>query len=97
MARALEVPFHRSFYDGDALPKLENLLKRQGRSGNIIAHWCAIAGDIDNDPRSVKSLPTALWADGLQAISARVLGPEIVLSASGEMQRRLAKRQCLRA
>jgi transcriptional regulator with XRE-family HTH domain len=29
MARALEVPLYRLFYDGDALPKLENLPKRK--------------------------------------------------------------------
>ena len=29
MARALEVPLYRLFYDGEALPKLENLPKRK--------------------------------------------------------------------
>ena len=29
MARALEVPLYRLFYDGDAPPKLENLPKRK--------------------------------------------------------------------
>ena len=35
MARALEVPLYRLFYDGEEPPKLPNLPKRKASDGNL--------------------------------------------------------------
>jgi transcriptional regulator with XRE-family HTH domain len=49
MARALEVPFYRLFYDGEAPPKLENLPKRKSADDIV---W----GSSGKDARYVSNL-----------------------------------------
>jgi hypothetical protein len=53
MARALEVPLYRPFYDGEAPPKLENFPKR--KTADEIA-W----GSSGNDARFFSNLRRAL-------------------------------------
>jgi transcriptional regulator with XRE-family HTH domain len=53
-ARALEVPMYQLFYDGEAAPKLPNLLKRKspddiawgsaGKDAHMLAKFCRLFG-----------------------------------------------------
>ena len=54
MARALEIPMYKLFYDGEEPPKLPNLLKRKttddilwgskGQDGRLLAEFCRLFG-----------------------------------------------------
>jgi len=63
MARALEIPMYRLFYDGEEPPKLPNLLKRKsaedilwgssGKDANMLAKFCRLFGRMEEGDRNV--------------------------------------------
>jgi transcriptional regulator with XRE-family HTH domain len=63
MARALEIPMYRLFYEGEEPPKLPNLLKRKtaddivwGNSGDdarLLAKFCRLFGRMKEDDRGL--------------------------------------------
>jgi transcriptional regulator with XRE-family HTH domain len=63
MARALEIPMYKLFYDGEEPPKLPNLLKRKttddilwgnsGEDGRMLSHFCRLFGRMKEDDRKV--------------------------------------------
>jgi transcriptional regulator with XRE-family HTH domain len=63
MARALEIPMYKLFYDGEEAPKLPNLLKRKsaedilwgssGEDANMLAKFCRLFGRMKEGDRNV--------------------------------------------
>ena len=63
MARALEIPMYKLFYDSEEPPKLPNLLKRKsaddilwgnsGKDANMLAKFCRLFGRMKEDDRKV--------------------------------------------
>ena len=63
MARALEIPMYRLFYDGEEPPKLPNLLKRKsaddivwgdsGKDAHMFAMFCRLFGRMKEDDRGL--------------------------------------------
>ena len=63
MARALEIPMYKLFYDGEEPPKLPNLLKRKtaddilwgnsGKDARMLAKFCRLFGRMEEDDRKV--------------------------------------------
>jgi transcriptional regulator with XRE-family HTH domain len=63
MARALEIPMYKLFYDAEEHPKLPNLLKRKsaddilwgdsGKDANMLAKFCRLFGRMEDDDRNV--------------------------------------------
>lgn len=63
MARALEVPIYKLFYDGEAPPKLENLSKRKttdeiawgssGKDARYLSHFRRLLGRIEEKDRKL--------------------------------------------
>jgi transcriptional regulator with XRE-family HTH domain len=63
MARALEIPMYKLFYESEEPPKLPNLLKRKsaedilwGSSGgdaNMLAKFCRLFGRMKDDDRNM--------------------------------------------
>jgi transcriptional regulator with XRE-family HTH domain len=63
MARALEVPMYKLFYDGDAPPKLENLPKRKtadeiawgssGKDARFLSNFRRLLGRIEEKDRKL--------------------------------------------
>lgn len=63
MARALEVPMYRLFYDGEASPKLENLAKRRtaneiawgssGKDARFLSNFRRLLGRIEENDRKL--------------------------------------------
>jgi transcriptional regulator with XRE-family HTH domain len=63
MARALEIPMYRLFYDGEAPPKLPDLPKRKsagdiawgnsGKDARMLAQFCRLFGRMKEDDRKV--------------------------------------------
>ena len=62
-ARALEVPMHQLFYDGEEPPKLPNLLKRKtaddilwgnsGRDARTLVKFCRLFGQMEENDRGI--------------------------------------------
>ena len=63
MARALEIPMYKLFYESEEPPKLPNLLKRKsaedilwgssGEDANMLAKFCRLFGRMKEDDRNV--------------------------------------------
>jgi transcriptional regulator with XRE-family HTH domain len=63
MARALEIPMYKLFYDGEEPPKLPNLLKRKtpddilwgnsGRDARTLVKFCRLFGRMEEGDRNV--------------------------------------------
>jgi len=63
MARALEIPMYKLFYDAEEPPKLPNLLKRKsaddilwgdsGKDADMLAKFCRLFGRMKEDDRNV--------------------------------------------
>ena len=63
MARALEIPMYKLFYESEEPPKLPNLLKRKsaddilwgssGKDANMLAKFCRLFGRMKEDDRNV--------------------------------------------
>ena len=63
MARALEIPMYKLFYDGEEPPKLPNLLKRKsaedilwgnsGKDANMLGQFCRLFGRMEEGDRNV--------------------------------------------
>ena len=63
MARALEIPMYKLFYDGEEPPKFPNLLKRKsaddivwgnsGKDARMLAKFCRLFGRMKEDDRKV--------------------------------------------
>jgi transcriptional regulator with XRE-family HTH domain len=63
MARALEIPMYKLFYDGEEPPKLPNLLKRKttgdilwgnsGKDAHTLVKFCRLFGRMEEDDRKV--------------------------------------------
>ena len=63
MARALEIPMYKLFYDGEEPPKLPNLLKRKtaddilwgdsGKDASMLAKFCRLFGRMEEHDRGV--------------------------------------------
>jgi transcriptional regulator with XRE-family HTH domain len=63
MARALEIPLYRLFYDVEEPPKLPNLLKRKsaddilwgdsGKDADMLAKFCRLFGRMKEDDRNM--------------------------------------------
>jgi transcriptional regulator with XRE-family HTH domain len=63
MARALEIPMYRLFYEGEEPPKFPNLLKRKsaddivwgnsGKDARMLAKFCRLFGRMEEDDRKV--------------------------------------------
>jgi len=63
MARALEIPMYKLFYESEEPPKLPNLLKRKsaedilwgnsGKDANMLAKFCRLFGRMEEDDRNV--------------------------------------------
>jgi transcriptional regulator with XRE-family HTH domain len=63
MARALELPMYKLFYESEEPPKLPNLLKRNsaedilwgslGEDANMLAKFCRLFGQMKEDDRKV--------------------------------------------
>jgi transcriptional regulator with XRE-family HTH domain len=63
MARALEIPMYKLFYESEEPPKLPNLLKRKsaddilwgnsGNDANMLAKFCRLFGRMKEDDRNV--------------------------------------------
>jgi transcriptional regulator with XRE-family HTH domain len=63
MARALEIPMYKLFYDGEEPPKLPNLLKRKsaddilwgnsGKDQRTIAKFCRLFGRMEEGDRGL--------------------------------------------
>ena len=63
MARALEIPMYKLFYESEEPPKLPNLLKRRsaddilwgnsGKDANMLAKFCRLFGQMKEDDRNV--------------------------------------------
>jgi transcriptional regulator with XRE-family HTH domain len=63
MARALEIPMYKLFYEGEEPPKLPNLLKRKtsddilwgnsGKDARILAKFCRLFGHMEESDRGV--------------------------------------------
>jgi transcriptional regulator with XRE-family HTH domain len=63
MARALEIPLYRLFYESEEPPKLPTLLKRKsaddilwgdsGKDANMLAKFCRLFGRMKEDDRNV--------------------------------------------
>jgi len=63
MARALEIPLYRLFYDAEEPPKLPNLLKRKsaddilwgdsGKDADMLAKFCRLFGRMKEDDRNM--------------------------------------------
>jgi transcriptional regulator with XRE-family HTH domain len=63
MARALEIPMYKLFYDAEEPPKLPNLLKRKsaedilwgssGEDANMLAKFCRLFGRMKDDHRNM--------------------------------------------
>ncbi len=63
LARALEIPMYKLFYDGEEPPKLPNLLKRKseedilwgdsGKDGHMLAKFCRLFGRMQEDDRNM--------------------------------------------
>jgi hypothetical protein len=63
MARALEIPMYKLFYDGEEPPKLPNLLKRKsaddivwgnsGKDARTLAKFCRLFGRMKEDDRGL--------------------------------------------
>src|SRR6202140_87173 len=63
MARALEIPMYKLFYDGEEPPKLPNLLKRKttneilwgnsGKDARMLAKFCRLFGRMEEGDRNV--------------------------------------------
>ena len=83
MARALEVPLYRLFYDGEAPPKLENLPKRKtaddiawgsfGKDARFLSNFRRFLGRVEEkDRRLLMSLAQKLAAkrNGRKSIAA---------------------------
>ena len=83
MARALEVPIYQLFYDGDAPPKLPNLLKRKtadgivwgssGKEARLLSRLQRLLGRVEqNDRKLLMSLAQkmATRRNGRKSIAA---------------------------
>jgi transcriptional regulator with XRE-family HTH domain len=63
MARALEIPMYKLFYESEEPPKLPNLLKRKsaddilwgnsGKDANMLAMFCRLFGRMKEDDRNM--------------------------------------------
>ena len=63
MARALEIPMYKLFYESEESPKLPNLLKRKsaedilwgssGEDANMLAKFCRLFGRMKDDDRNM--------------------------------------------
>jgi hypothetical protein len=63
MARALEIPMCKLFYESEESPKLPNLLKRKtaddilwgnsGKDAHVLANFCRLFGRMKEDDRQV--------------------------------------------
>ena len=63
MARALEIPMYKLFYDGEEPPKLPSLLKRKtaddilwgnsGKDARTLVKFCRLFGRMEEDDRGV--------------------------------------------
>jgi transcriptional regulator with XRE-family HTH domain len=63
MARAVEIPMYKLFYESEEPPKLPNLLKRKsaddilwgnsGNDANMLAKFCRLFGRMKEDDRNV--------------------------------------------
>jgi transcriptional regulator with XRE-family HTH domain len=63
MARALEIPMYKLFYDAEEPPKLPNLLKRKsaddilwgdsGKDADMLAKFCRLFGRMKEDDRNM--------------------------------------------
>jgi transcriptional regulator with XRE-family HTH domain len=63
MARALEIPMYKLFYESEEPPKLPNLLKRKsvedilwgssGKDANMLAKFCRLFGRMEEGDRNV--------------------------------------------
>jgi transcriptional regulator with XRE-family HTH domain len=63
MARALEIPMYKLFYESEEPPKLPNLLKRKsaedilwgssGEDANMLATFCRLFGRMEEDDRNM--------------------------------------------
>jgi transcriptional regulator with XRE-family HTH domain len=63
MARALEIPMYKLFYESEEPPKLPNLLKRKsaedilwgssGKDASMLAKFCRLFGRMEEDDRKV--------------------------------------------
>jgi transcriptional regulator with XRE-family HTH domain len=63
MARALEIPMYKLFYESEEPPKLPNLLKHKsaedilwgssGKDANMLAKFCRLFGRMEEDDRKV--------------------------------------------
>ena len=63
MARALEIPMYKLFYESEEPPKLPNLLKRKtaedilwgssGKDANMLAKFCRLFGRMQEGDRNV--------------------------------------------
>jgi transcriptional regulator with XRE-family HTH domain len=63
MARALEIPMYKLFYESEEPPNLPNLLKRKsaddilwgnsGKDANMLAKFCRLFGRMKEDDRNV--------------------------------------------
>jgi transcriptional regulator with XRE-family HTH domain len=63
MARALEIPMYKLFYESEEPPKLPNLLKRKsaedilwgssGEDANMLAKFCRLFGRMQEDDRNM--------------------------------------------
>jgi transcriptional regulator with XRE-family HTH domain len=63
IARALEIPMYKLFYESEEPPKLPNLLKRKsaddilwgnsGKDANMLAKFCRLFGRMKEDDRNV--------------------------------------------
>src|ERR1700674_4704334 len=63
MARALEIPMYKLFYDGEEPPKLPNILKRKsaddilwgnsGKDAHMLAKFCRLFDRMDEGDRGV--------------------------------------------
>jgi transcriptional regulator with XRE-family HTH domain len=63
MARALEIPMYKLFYESEEPPKLPNLLKRKsaedilwgssGEDANMLAKFCRLFGRMKDDDRNM--------------------------------------------
>ena len=59
MARALEIPMYKLFYDGDELPKMPHLPKRKtaddiawgskGKDARLLAQFCRLSSKMEED------------------------------------------------
>jgi transcriptional regulator with XRE-family HTH domain len=63
MARALEIPMYKLFYDSEEPPKLPNLLKRKsaddilwgdsGKDASMLAKFCRLFGRMEEEDRNM--------------------------------------------